>query len=257
MVLGAIQGLTEFLPVSSSAHLALAHWLFGWRVPGELELAFDVVLHAGTLVALLVYFRKDWVAMIAEPAQRRFVGLVLLACVPGGVAGLLLEQKAGSAFRDPLQIAVLLALMGVLMGVADCVCARKRLIEATTLIDALWIGGSQALALMPGVSRSGITITAGRMRGFTREAAARFSFLLSMPIIAGATLWKGRHFGELTAAGVGLPLLAGVLTSAVFGYLAIDLLMRFLQRHSLLPFAVYRIVLAMLVVGVYLVRGGQ
>ena len=168
LALGVIQGLTEFLPVSSSGHLAIAHWLMGWELPKPLEHAFDVALHAGTLFALLAYFGREWVQLFSARAFRKLAGLVLLACVPGGIAGVLFEEKAETLFRSPLRIATLTVAMGLAMGIADRIGRKRRQTEECEVNDALTIGISQALAIMPGVSRSGITISTGLLRGFTR-----------------------------------------------------------------------------------------
>lgn len=254
VLLGAIQGLTEFLPVSSSAHLAFAHDFFGWTVPKELELSFDVALHGGTLIALLLYFRKQWIQFATDRSQRKLALLVLLACIPGGIAGLLLEKKAETIFREPVRIAMLLAATGVVLWMADQRGRKNRETHETNWKDSLLIGAFQAMAIMPGVSRSGITIAAGLVTGFTRESAARFSFLIALPITAGATLWKARQFDEIVQAGSGAQLLAGIISAAVFGYLAIDRLLRYLQTRDVTPFVVYRLALASAVIGYTLTR---
>jgi undecaprenyl-diphosphatase len=254
IVLGIIQGLGEFLPISSSAHLALAHWITGWDL-GAADLAFDVMLHVGTLLALLLYFGKDWIALLQrwrEPMLR----LVLVACIPGAIFGALLEKTAEGPFRDkPLRIAFMLVLFGLVMAVAEFVSKQTRELKEVGWKDAIWIGLSQALAIMPGVSRSGVTITAGMFLGMTREAAARFSFLLSVPIVAGAALWEGRklmHGGLPVGAA---PVAAGILAAAIVGLLAIHFLLRFLQRHTLYGFTVYRILVALMVVALVLRAG--
>lgn len=257
IMLGALQGLTEFLPVSSSAHLALAHWLFGWRVPDELKLSFDVALHAGTLLALLLYFGREWVQLATARVDRKLAGLVVLACVPGGLAGLWFEGKAETGFRDPLRIAAMMAVAGLLMLMADRLGKQQRETAEARVTDAAAIGVLQALAIMPGVSRSGITISAGLFCGFTRESAARFSFLISMPIIAGATLWEARHFDEILHSGLGPQILAGVASASLFGYLAIDRLLRHLRTRTLAPFVVYRLAVAAMVAVVWYARGGK
>ena len=248
-VLGALQGLAEFLPVSSSAHLALAPWAFGWPEPG---LAFDVALHLGSLVALLWYFRAEWVSLakaalaivatrrIETVAQRRVV-LLIIATIPGGIAGLLLEKKAESAFRAPALTAAALIVMGAVLWIVDARASRDRRLDAFTNLDALIAGCAQAFALIPGVSRSGATITAGRALGFDRASAATFSFLMSTPIIAAAALLKVPK--ALAQGGVTLPLAVAVVTAAASSALAITVLLRFVKNRGLGVFALYRFAL--------------
>src|SRR5580700_8466285 len=188
LILGAVQGLTEFLPVSSSAHLILVPWLFGWADPG---LAFDVALHLGSLVALLLYYRREWfdlVSSIIRPDRRSRMLLILLivASIPGAVIGLLLEKRAETTFRDHMAvIGLTLAIMGVVLWIADVIGRNRKNLDQLYLGDAILIGLSQALAIVPGVSRSGATITTGRLLGIERQDAANFSFLMATPIIAG------------------------------------------------------------------------
>jgi undecaprenyl-diphosphatase len=252
-ILGLIQGLTEFLPVSSSAHLALAHWLTGWSFGDAVDLTFDVALHVGTLLALLAYFGKDWVELFRKPDRR--LGYILVACIPGAIFGVLLEKKAETVFRAPIRIAILLALMGLVLALAERMGKKVRGLDKMSWSDAVLIGLSQALAVMPGVSRSGITISTGLFLGLEREAAARFSFLLSTPIIAGAALWSLHHLqhGELPIGHA--PLAVGVLTAAVSGLACIHFLLRFLQKHTLYGFAIYRVALAAAVIAVVMMRG--
>ena len=245
LVLGIIQGATEFLPISSSAHLALVHWLTGWNVADNLT--FDVALHFGTLLAILAYFARDWIAFLRR--RDKIIAYVLVACIPGGIAGALLEDQAAGLFRDPLRIALMLALMGLAMGAAEYFSKRVRDVGEMRWGDAIAIGLAQALAIMPGVSRSGITMTTGLLLGLTREAAARFSFLLATPILLGATLWQCRHLGEAQAATEWTPLALGVLAAALTGLGCIHFLLRFLKRHTFYLFVGYRLVLAGVVVG--------
>lgn len=241
-VLGAVQGLAEFLPISSSAHLALAPRLLGWPDQG---LAFDVALHMGTLAALAACFWRDWLGLLKAgltrsdtPERRLFDGMVL-GTVPAGLAGLALADLAKTAFRDPGRIALTLAAFGVLMGLADRFGRKERESSSSAGVkDMLLVGLAQALALVPGVSRSGITMTAALGLGFDRVAAARLSFLLGVPITAAA----GLH--ELPDA---LPFLGepafwvGILTSALVGMAAIKGLLRLIAGTGLVPFAVYRV----------------
>ena len=261
LVLGIIQGLSEFLPISSSAHLTLAPWLFGWEDPG---LAFDVALHFGTLIAVLWYFRAEWAALvraawqiiatrrIETPEQRRVIYLIL-ATIPGAVGGLLLQSRAESAFRSPQIIAIALIIMGLLLWIVDKLTDQRRVLGEMRWIDALLIGLSQVIALVPGVSRSGATITTGRGLRFDRESAAEFSFLMSMPIIAAAVILEGPK--ALHEGGVTTELMAGVMASAISGWLAISILMRFITRHSYGIFAFYRIALGIAVLAVIYARG--
>ncbi len=253
IVLGILQGLTEFLPVSSSAHLALAPWLLHWPEPG---LAVDVALHVGTLVAVLAYFRREWLALIGaviEIARRRKIDTVeqrravylVIATIPGGIGGLLLDKYAERTFRAPALIAVALIVMGIILWLVDRASAQARSLDQLTARDAIIIGVAQVLALVPGVSRSGATITAGRALALDRESAATFSFMMSMPIIAAAAVLKVPH--ALRESGLSLPLIAGVIASAVSGWIAIAILLRFVSRHSYGVFALYRIVLGAVV----------
>ncbi|GFN22560.1 undecaprenyl-diphosphatase UppP [Thermanaeromonas sp. C210] len=254
-VLGLVQGLGEFLPISSSAHLVLVRWLLGWPDPG---LTFDVALHAGTLVAVLAYFWRELLEIgregLRQPRSRegRLLYYILLACVPGALFGVALEEQAQTVFRTPVLIALALALMGIALWAADRGGRKTRNIENITLVDSLLVGLSQALAIIPGVSRSGITMTAGLLTGMSRETAARFSFLLSVPIIAGAALWEFRH---LSVAEIDAAFAVGIVTSAVVGFLAIKFLLQYLRRGSYLLFAWYRLALAALVVLVEVWRG--
>src|SRR6185503_16973392 len=253
LVLGILQGLAEFLPISSSAHLTLAPWLFGWPDPG---LAFDVALHVGTLVAVLAFFQAQWIALIAaawnivvrrrvETEEERRVIFLIVATIPGAIAGLALEKYAESTFRDPKLIAIVLIVMGIVLWAVDRVAPQERPLAAMRWTDALMIGLAQMFAIVPGVSRSGSTITAGRALRLTREGAAVFSFLMSMPIIAAASILKVPHV--LKSEGLSLPLVVGVLASAISGWLAITVLLRFVVRRSYGVFAIYRVALGLIV----------
>ena len=254
IVLGIVQGLTEFLPVSSSAHLILVPWLLRWRDPG---LAFDVVLHLGTLLALLAYYWRDWLDMgkalvDGRAMPRRLLFFLVIASVPGAIIGLLLEKQAETIFRSPVLIATTLALMGIVLWAGDSIGSKKRKMEDITIVDALLIGLSQALAIIPGVSRSGATITTARLLGIDRAAAANFSFLMATPIIAGAGLLEAR---KLLHSGLTADLGWGFVASAIFSLLAIVGLLRFVRTHSYRPFAIYRIVLGIAVVAIAMSRG--
>src|SRR3984957_10913702 len=255
IVLGIVQGLTEFLPVSSSAHLILVPWLLKWQEdPG---LAFDVVLHLGTLLALILFYWREWLEMAmslfnGDQLRSRLQFLLIVASVPGAIIGVLLEKQAETIFRDPRLIAVTLATLGILLWAADAYGSKKRKIGDLTLLDAILIGLSQALAIIPGVSRSGSTITTARVLGIERADAANFSFLMATPIIAGAGLHeahKAFHSGLTPQLGWGFA------ASAVFGLIAIVWLLSYVRTHTYRPFAIYRIMLAAVVVAVALARG--
>jgi undecaprenyl-diphosphatase len=254
LILGTIQGLTEFLPVSSSAHLVLAPWLFGWFDQG---LAFDVALHLGTLLALLIYYWPQWVKMGAslfngDHENRRLLLLLIVASVPGAIIGLAFEKQAETVFRSPLLIAIALGLMGILLWYFDYASPQRRTISEITIIDALLIGLSQAFAIIPGVSRSGATITMARIVGIKRQDAANFSFLMATPIIAGAGLVEGRHLiHNAISTDVGL----GFVAAAIFGLAAIAGLIRFVRNRSYGVFAWYRVALAIFVIAIFLKRG--
>lgn len=253
IVLGAVQGLTEFLPVSSSAHLIIVPWLLRWQDPG---LAFDVALHLGTLLALLVYYWRQWLDMglslaVGNRLPRRLLYLLIVASVPGAVIGVLLEKQAETIFRSPLLVAATMATLGLFLWVGDWYGSKKRNIDDLTFLDALLIGLSQAFAIIPGVSRSGATITTARILGIDRADAANFSFLMATPIIAGAGMLEAH---KLFHTGLATQLGWGFAASTVFGLLAIAGLLRFLLTHSYRPFAIYRIVLAAIVIAVAVAR---
>lgn len=248
VTLGIVQGLGEFLPISSSAHLILTPWFFGWPDPG---LTFDIALHVGTLVAVVVYFWRDWLRLVRSAihprsGDGRLFWLLMVGAIPGAIAGLLLDDLAEAALRNPLLIAGTLTAMGLLLLAADYWGARNREMRDIGWADALVIGGAQALAIIPGVSRSGITIAAARIRGIEREAAARFSFLLGTPIIAGAAVFKLRHLLSTPSAITG-PFVTGVVVAGVVGALTIGVLLRYVQRAGLGIFVLYRVLLALVV----------
>lgn len=255
ILLGAVQGITEFLPISSSGHLVLVPWFLHVRDPG---LAFDVALHAGTLAAVLFVFWREWRDIVAAAATRRPAGgfapdmlwKIALASVPAALAGVLLEEAATGALRAPLIVASTLAGVALLMAVADRASGTG---TAATIGwgKALLVGCAQALALVPGVSRSGATMVAGIALGLSRAEAARFSFLLSVPITLGATAFAVRH---LTRADLTLPFAAGIVVSGLTGIWAIRFLLRFLERHTFAPFVAYRLALAAAVVVLFLSR---
>jgi len=250
-VLGVVQGATEFLPVSSSGHLVLVPRLLGWPDQG---LAFDAAIHVGTLAALILYFRSELWRM-ATGLDRRLAMLLLAATVPGGIAGALFEKAISARLRDPIVIGSMLIGWGLVMWVADRHAARVahpvQEPGEMTWAAALSVGVAQAVALVPGTSRSGITITAGLFAGLSRAAAARFAFLLGIPITGAAGSLKLlsllRHGGDVPVG----PLLTGVVVSCASGLVAVWFLVNFLERRSLLPFVVYRCVLGVVVLAVF------
>jgi undecaprenyl-diphosphatase len=266
-LVGLLQGLTEFIPISSSAHLELAPWIAGWESDGLIgSLAFDVFLHLGTLVALLAFFARDWLRYlgawlasvrerrIGDDSDRRIAWLLVLATVPAALIGFALEGVIEDTFHGDndgarLAIAGFLVIGAVALWLADRLGSRRREVDDLTAPSALAIGLSQALALLPGISRSGATITAGLALGLTREAAARFSFLLATPITLGAGLYGSRRL--LTEPHTGIEWLAigvGFAVAAVSGMAAIGFLLAWLRERSVTLFSVYRIGLAVVVV---------
>ena len=283
IVLGIIQGLTEFLPVSSTAHLALTPWLVtrlglaNWSDPG---LTFDVALHAGTLFAILLYFWRTWIQIIRaalggkvvrfsetsdnqsdltpeeQRRERQLLWYLIAATIPAAIAGALLEKHIETTFRAPALVAAMLIIVAIIMWFAERSSKFNKPLSQIDLTDAMTVGVLQAFAVVPGVSRSGITITGGLFRNFTREAAARFSFLLSTPIIGGAALFKLHHVmkhglppGEM-APGMAA-FVAGIVVSAIVGYITIAFFLRYLQTKTLTVFIVYRILfgIAVLMLG--------
>lgn len=262
-VMGAFQGVTEFLPISSSAHLILIPWLFDWREPLLNSLTFDVGLHLGTLVAVLVYFWGDWMmllraipGLVRDPQTpgSRLIIAVVLGTIPAAILGVLFQDVVEAGLRQPVQIAAVLAVMGVVIAYADRIGTTERVLERITWRDALYIGVAQACALIPGVSRSGSTMSAGRLLGYDRAAAARFAFLLSMPITLAAVLVKMDDLLLVPAADQ-LTLVFGVVTAAVVGMFVIDVLLRVIRRIGMMWFAYYRWVVAIVVIIVWYVRG--
>lgn len=247
-VLGLVQGLTEFIPVSSSAHLNIAHTAMG---QGR-KLAYDVVLSLGTTVALGYYFRHDWKALLTNPAQAKLRNLVLLGCVPAVLFGVVVHKFQNKPPINQVWFnALLLAVAGIVLYIADVKGRKERPLESVDTTDSLLVGVAQALALFPGVSRSGGTITMGLFRGMTRDAAARFSFLMSLPISIGALVYefyKDVYLLESGPIGADLPgMLVGVAVSAVSGFWAIGFLLNYLRRRNVLPFVIWRLVVAVLV----------
>jgi undecaprenyl-diphosphatase len=254
VVLGMVQGITEFLPVSSHAHLILIPWLLGWPDPG---ITFDVALHLGTLLALLLYFWRDWIYLtmssfrllkgdIKDP-DSRIAFYIILATIPGGIAGLLFEHLEDQ-ISTPVIIATTLIGVAALLRAAEVHGRRRSDLGTMTLGDALTIGFAQALAIIPGVSRSGVTITAGLFRGMRRDAAATFSFLLSAPIVAGAVAKKMIDIARNgLPADQQLPFVAGTLVAAFVGFICIAALIRYLKHNTTFVFINYRIAVGIIV----------
>ncbi len=270
LVMGIVQGLTEFLPVSSSGHLIIVPWLFGWNDPFITSLAFTVMLHLGTLVALLAYFRADWLRLVPaglatirdrsfrDDPDRKLAWLLVAATIPAALAGLLFNDAVEGQFSEsPVGlVAVTLVVGGVILFIADRVGRTDRTIEGVTFPIAIAIGAAQALALVPGISRSGISISAGRFAGLDRAAAARFAFLMATPITAGAIIFEARQLltGEAGVQVAIEPLIVGMLAALVSGFAAIHFMLRYLRTRSLDIFVWYRFGLAALVLVVWLAR---
>ena len=254
VVLAIVQGLTEFLPISSSGHLVLVPYLVEWTDQG---LAFDVAVHFGSLIAVCAFFREDIIGLLrggvrilggdVTSPQSYMALAIALGTIPAAAAGLAFASWIENNLRDPSIIVYTLAGYGILMALADRYAKRDKGITDVRIRDAVIIGLAQALALVPGTSRSGVTITAGRLLGFERQDAARFSFLLSAPVILLATVYKG---GQLILGDTSVPwgeLALGVVVSAIVAYISIEFFMRFVSRIGLAPFAAYRLALAALI----------
>ena len=261
IILGAIQGVTEFFPVSSTAHLVLLPWFFSWTDQG---LPFNVALHMGSLLAIVYYFWREWVLIIREFISSvlswSFEGLpngktglyLIIATIPGALSGVFFEQYAADMLRHPLAIAFTLSFFGVLLYFSDRNSKKTKEVRGMNIVDCIIIGISQSLAIVPGVSRSGVTITGAMFRNFNREEAAKFSFLLGAPLIAGAGVFEARHLEP--SAVMSTPFIAGVVASAVFAFLAIKFLLRFVRNSSYTVFVIYRLGLAVLIASLYLIR---
>ncbi len=262
-VLGIVQGLTEFIPISSSGHLVLIPKLFGWNTfvaTKGVSTAFDVALHLGTLLALLVFFRHEWIKLIQgffrgfkhRPADwdftSRMAWLLVLASIPAAIAGALLNNVIEDHLRVPAAVAICLLLGAAFMTAAEVYGKRNRGFKKINARDAGVVGFAQILALAPGVSRSGVTISAGMLDGLDREAAAHFAFLMAGPIIAGSGIYEAFKLAKngFPAHGPGV-FLAGFITAAISGFVAIGLMLKYLKSHTLLPFIIYRVALAALV----------
>ena len=266
IILGIVQGLTEFAPVSSSGHLILVPWLFHWPIlhNEQLNKTFDVALHLGTFVGAVIYFRGDiarylraWFGSIGRrsvrSADERVAWFLVLGTIPGAIVGATLEEVINTKLGQPWLIAIMLAVFGVVLYVVDRRAPRYREMGDLRFGPAMIIGVAQAVALQPGVSRSGVTITAARALGMTREAAARFSFLLSLPIIGGAAAYKGLKLltgSEHIPPGFGAAFVWGTVASAVSGFLVIWFLLSYLRRRDFTLFVIYRLAAALFVLGI-------
>lgn len=280
IILGMIQGATEFIPISSSAHLIIVPWLAGWNDAVLTSLSFDVALHMGTLVAVLVYFADDWARLfqagitsiverrIGDDQNRKLAWYIIIGTIPGAIVGALAESKITELFHQPdapiqtaalIVMAVIIAGLGAILLWADHKVRHQEGMQNLTLKEVILVGLSQALAIFPGVSRSGSTITTGLALGLKRETAAKFSFLLSAPVIAGAGLkslydvYQGAQAGSFTSSDLVL-FVVGFLTAAIVGYLCIRFLLKYVQSHSMDVFVYYRFALAALILIVALVR---
>ncbi len=262
LIMGLVQGLTEFIPVSSSGHLILVPWLFGWKDPFIDSLPFSVMLHMGTLLALLVYFWRDWVTLVpaglasirdrslAGDPNRRLGWLLIVATIPAVLAGPLVSGTIENMVRDPAPVAAMLLVGAAILWLAERWGSKAKEVDSLTFAGSLGIGLAQVLALVPGISRSGVSISAGLFLGLTRESAARFSFLMATPVVAGAGLWEARKLLSHDPAAPNPQahlILIGFVAAAVSGLLAIRFMLAFLRRRPVTLFVVYRVALAVLV----------
>ena len=255
IILGLVQGLTELLPISSSAHLTLIPWIFNWN---ELSDSFDVALHFGTLLAIGLFFFKDWIELIKggfnlaikkeKTTEGRMFWYIVLATIPGGIIGFLLDHFLEDMLKAPLIIATALIVMGIVLYFVDKKCKSEITYEKMGLKETFLIGLSQALAFIPGVSRSGVTMTMGRILKVDRESAARYSFMLSAPIVLAATIFKFSNFT------LNLQFFIGVLTSFIVGVAAIKFLMQYLKKGSFKIFAIYRVIAGIAVYIIYFLK---
>jgi undecaprenyl-diphosphatase len=262
LVMGLVQGLTEFLPVSSSGHLILVPWLFDWKDPFITSLEFSVTLHMGTLLALLVFFWRDWLRLIpaglasirdrslrGDP-DRKMAWLLVVATIPAVLVGPLFNDTVESWVREPARVALMLCVGAAILWLADRWGTKLRDMDSLTFGEALGIGVAQVLALVPGISRSGISISAGLFLGLTREAAARFAFLMATPVVAGAGVWEARKLLTHDAAAPNPSaqlMVIGFIAAAISGLLAIRFMLEFLKRRPVTVFVIYRVAAAVLV----------
>lgn len=256
IVLGIVQGLTELLPISSSAHLKLIPWMLKW---GEMPESFDIALHLGTLLAITLFFFKDWIALIKggynqvikkeKSTEGKMFWYIVAATIPGGAIGFVLDHFIGDGLaKMPLLIAIALILMGIILYIVDKKAPSNTSYENMTFKQTFLIGLSQALAFIPGVSRSGVTMTAGRIMGVDRESTAKYSFMLSAPIVLGATLYKFKDFV------FNISFVVGVLASFLVGIAVIKFLLQYLKKGSFKVFAIYRVVVGVAIIGLFIAR---
>lgn len=255
LILGIVQGLTELLPISSSAHLTLIPWIFNWE---GLSDSFDVALHFGTLLAIGLFFFKDWIELIKggyklaikkeKTVQGKMFWYIVLATIPGGIIGFLLDHFLEDALKAPLIIATALIIMGIILYFADKKCKSEISYEKMGLKETFLIGLSQALAFIPGVSRSGVTMTAGRLLKVDRESVAKYSFMLSAPIVLAATIFKFSSFA------LSLEFFIGVLASFLVGIAVIKFLLQYLKKGSFKVFAIYRVIAGLAVILIYFLK---
>jgi len=263
IILGVIQGLTELLPISSSAHLFLIPWFFNWGIPES----FDVALHFGTLLAIGIFFFKDWIQLIKggykriihkeKSSEGRMFWYIVIATIPGGIIGFILDKYAENLLTQPLIIAIALIVMGIILYIADKTSKNKTDYENLSFKQTFIVGLSQALAFIPGVSRSGVTMTTGRLLGIKREAVAKYSFMLSAPIVLAATVFKLNEFIQyfMIADMVGIiAFIIGVLASFIVGIFVIKFLLAYLKKGSFKIFAIYRIIIGIIVLFVFFTR---
>lgn len=261
LILGIVQGITELLPISSSAHLNIIPWMFGWiSQPGFSEAfeGFDIALHFGTLLAIVIVFFKDWIQLIKggfcyavkkeKTIEGRMFWYIVLATIPGGIIGFILDRYCEDFLTRPIIIAIALIVMGIILYVVDKKAKNKVKYEEMTLKQTFLIGLSQALAFIPGVSRSGVTMTTARAMGITREAAAKYSFLLSTPIVFAATILKFKDFV------FSFPFVIGVVSSFLVGLLVINFLLKYLQKGSFKVFAIYRVIFGTLIIAIAVIK---
>ena len=255
LILGVIQGLTELLPISSSAHLAIIPWIFDWTKSESFRIAFeafDVALHAGTLFAIGIFFFKDWIELIKggfkkvvkkeNSVEGRMFWYIVLATIPGGIIGFILDHFVGDKLTTPFIIAIALIVMGIILYIVDKKSKSNVDYEHMTLKQTFLIGFAQCLAFIPGVSRSGVTMTVGRLLNVDRESAAKYSFMLSAPIVLAATIFKLKDFV------FSVPFFVGVFTSFIVGILVIKFLMQYLQKGSFKAFAIYRVIAGTIII---------
>ena len=261
LILGIIQGLTELLPISSSAHLNIIPWLLGWTNSEEFVTAFegfDVALHFGTLLAIAIFFFKDWISLIKggwnqvvkkeKTTEGKMFWYIVIATIPGGIIGFLLDHFAAGVLTKPLIIAIALIVMGIILYLVDKNAKSNVKYENMTLKQTFLIGLSQALAFIPGVSRSGITMTTGRLLGIERKSCAKYSFMLSAPIVLGATLLKMKDFV------FNIPFFVGVFASFIVGIIVIKFLLNYLQKGSFKGFAIYRVIFGIIILIALLIK---